>query len=140
MRFKIDDEKCISCLMCQSACPNQAIELLDPKIQINQNLCDGCGTCVMICPTQAIETISEKVPIQLEESDVPSVGIEKNQNHLKHFQTPQNTKPNFFDDLKNSVLDSLMTPGGSPVLNRKGTPICGGGKGSGRQHRKRKKW
>lgn len=56
---------CTGCLLCQSACPYQAIEVeeitsrdgqvLKVLARINPGLCQGCGTCVATCRTKAID-------------------------------------------------------------------------------------
>lgn len=139
MKFEIDEETCILCLACQSACPNQAIELLDTKIKINQNMCDGCGTCAMICPVQAIESITDKIPVQVAKTRVSTDEMERSQSRIQTYQNAPVIKPNIIEELKRIVLDGLK-PRTDVAFSRNGTSGCGGGKGRGRQSRKRKKW
>lgn len=49
-----EGRKCIHCLSCMEACPNDAI--LDGKegIQIDRLKCDLCGACVEACPSRAM--------------------------------------------------------------------------------------
>jgi len=56
---------CVGCLLCQSACPYQAIEteaIKNPAGQtimtvakVNPGVCQGCGTCVAVCRSKAID-------------------------------------------------------------------------------------
>ena len=56
---------CTGCLLCETACPYQAIGHEDIRgsqrqrpqdaRQINPGLCQGCGTCVSLCRTKAID-------------------------------------------------------------------------------------
>ena len=89
MKYQIDQTKCVSCLTCQGACPNEAIQLMDTSVQIDQNLCDGCGTCAMICPVQAIEPITERTPVYAEESKNSLDEVKKYQNRIQGFYNPQ---------------------------------------------------
>ncbi len=56
---------CTGCLLCETACPYQAIghedirdrngNVLKTLAKINPGLCQGCGTCVALCRTKAID-------------------------------------------------------------------------------------
>lgn len=46
-------DKCISCGMCLSLCPEHAVYLEDNRIHTNHSLCTACGACVPICPTES---------------------------------------------------------------------------------------
>ena len=56
---------CTGCLLCETACPYQAIghedirdrngNVLKTLAKINPGLCQGCGTCVSLCRTKAID-------------------------------------------------------------------------------------
>ncbi|MCE5251353.1 DUF362 domain-containing protein [bacterium] len=52
----IDREKCVYCLKCFKACPNQAIQKNDARKEISFffHNCTYCQHCVMICPEKAI--------------------------------------------------------------------------------------
>ncbi len=62
-RFPIADinqETCINCELCVSACPFGAIETItvsnpDVMVQVNPISCMGCGHCVSTCPVSAID-------------------------------------------------------------------------------------
>ncbi|TXT67400.1 MAG: 4Fe-4S ferredoxin iron-sulfur binding domain-containing protein [Promethearchaeota archaeon] len=58
----IDQQKCVSCSICQEICPMDAIlktngaqqDSKEQKIKINKDLCIGCGLCASHCPHGAI--------------------------------------------------------------------------------------
>jgi len=53
--IKIDEEKCIGCGLCISACQEGAIGLVDGKAKLlRDDYCDGLGNCLPVCPTEAI--------------------------------------------------------------------------------------
>lgn len=58
-KIKINDEKCIKCSNCASACPMENLILRD-KIY-NLNKCTMCYRCLNLCPAQAITLIGKKV-------------------------------------------------------------------------------
>ncbi len=51
--------KCIGCLSCVTACPNQALSYIENSIEVDRNKCEGCYACANICPSTAIEKIGE---------------------------------------------------------------------------------
>ncbi len=51
----IDDESCDVCKACITACPNDALRLIDEKVVHIPVHCEFCGICVSSCPTRAIE-------------------------------------------------------------------------------------
>jgi ferredoxin len=58
--IKIDDEKCVGCGLCVSACQEGAIGLVDGKAKLlREDHCDGLGRCLPACPTEAI-TLEER--------------------------------------------------------------------------------
>lgn len=53
--IKIDEEKCIGCGACATACHEGAIQMVDGIAKlIRDDYCDGLGDCLPACPTNAI--------------------------------------------------------------------------------------
>lgn len=51
----IDEDKCIGCGLCASACKQSAIEIIDGKAKVTRSdYCDGIGNCLPVCPVSAI--------------------------------------------------------------------------------------
>ncbi|MEY8562301.1 4Fe-4S dicluster domain-containing protein [Eggerthellaceae bacterium 3-80] len=78
--IQIDQDACIGCELCVSACHEGAIELVDGKAQlIRDDYCDGLGDCLPACPVDAITFIEreaqaydeEAVRLHLEEKGIP---------------------------------------------------------------------
>lgn len=53
MAYKIQEDKCIECGACASACPVGCISQGENCFVINKEMCIGCGTCVGVCPVEA---------------------------------------------------------------------------------------
>jgi len=45
-------EKCTGCGMCQEACPEAAIRIIDGRSATDRRLCKGAGKCAEICPNE----------------------------------------------------------------------------------------
>lgn len=54
MPAKVNEEKCVGCETCVSACPVSAISMKDGKASVNAGDCVDCGSCVGECPAEAI--------------------------------------------------------------------------------------
>ncbi len=53
--IKIDEDKCVGCGLCASACHEGAIGIIDGKAKLlRDDYCDGLGNCLPVCPTKAI--------------------------------------------------------------------------------------
>ena len=50
----VDTEKCNGCSKCLSACPVNAVAVVEKSAQIDSAKCPGCGQCVIACPRGAI--------------------------------------------------------------------------------------
>ncbi len=77
IRNPIDLERCISCGLCLSACPINAISSI-PVFTAGKN-CDSCGKCADSCPAKAIEFNRTSSTIEVGQILVVG-GFEKQQN------------------------------------------------------------
>lgn len=53
--------KCDYCGCCVGVCPEDAIELMESKIEIIEERCTNCRKCVWACPWEVIEFHREGV-------------------------------------------------------------------------------
>ena len=59
--IKIDENKCVGCGLCVSACQEDAIGLVNGKATLlHEDYCDGLGRCLPTCPVDAI-ALEERV-------------------------------------------------------------------------------
>ncbi len=54
MAAKVDSSACAGCGVCVSACPVEAIEVVDGVAKVDEGKCIECGACVGECPCSAI--------------------------------------------------------------------------------------
>ena len=54
MPAKVNEEKCVGCETCVSACPVSAIAMKDGAASVDESKCIDCGACVAGCPAEAI--------------------------------------------------------------------------------------
>jgi len=54
MKIVIDREKCRASGECVTACPEDAISIVDGVATIDESKCDLDGICIAACPNQAI--------------------------------------------------------------------------------------
>jgi iron only hydrogenase large subunit-like protein/ABC-type transporter Mla subunit MlaD len=58
--IRIDEEKCINCYACITACPvKYCMDGSGEKLTINPDLCIGCGNCITSCPHDARRLIDD---------------------------------------------------------------------------------
>ena len=59
--IQIDEDKCIGCSLCATACHEGAIKMVNGKAKlIRDDYCDGLGDCLPVCPTDAISFIERE--------------------------------------------------------------------------------
>lgn len=51
----VDEEVCVGCGECVTACPAQLFTLQDGKATVGNDDCLGCQSCAEICPVGAIK-------------------------------------------------------------------------------------
>jgi 2-oxoacid:acceptor oxidoreductase delta subunit (pyruvate/2-ketoisovalerate family) len=53
----VDQEKCNSCLICWSCCPDGVIVKVEGELRVDYDYCKGCGICGNECPRAAIKMV-----------------------------------------------------------------------------------
>jgi len=53
-RYRIVEEECLLCGICQDACEEHAVREGRSHYRIDPDLCIGCGKCKAVCPAEAI--------------------------------------------------------------------------------------
>ena len=62
--IKIDEDKCVGCGLCVSACKEGAIGLVEGKAKLlHEEHCDGLGRCLPACPVDAIALEEREIVI-----------------------------------------------------------------------------
>ncbi len=59
----MNHNKCIGCLSCIKVCPNEALSLVNNRIDVDRDMCTACYACAEICPSKAIEKIGEDLSV-----------------------------------------------------------------------------
>ncbi len=54
MDFRIDPDKCVTCLACVRVCPADAVAVQEQRVSIVDDACTRCGICLPACPHDAI--------------------------------------------------------------------------------------
>ncbi len=54
MDFRIDPDKCVTCLACVRVCPADAVAVDEQRVTIVDDACTRCGMCLPACPHDAI--------------------------------------------------------------------------------------
>ena len=61
--IKIDEQKCVGCGLCATACHEGAIGMVDGKAKLlREDYCDGLGDCLPACPVDAISFEMREAP------------------------------------------------------------------------------
>jgi len=61
--IRIDEEKCVNCYACITACPvKYCMNGSGNKLDINKDLCIGCGNCILACSHKARKIIDDTKP------------------------------------------------------------------------------
>ena len=56
-RIGFTEPLCTECALCEAACKEGAITLVDGKPRIDDSLCIGCGDCVRACQSDALSVV-----------------------------------------------------------------------------------
>lgn len=60
--IEINQDKCVGCGLCASACEQGAIQMIDGKAKLmSDSYCDGLGMCLPACPVDAIKLTEKDV-------------------------------------------------------------------------------
>lgn len=80
--IKIDEEKCVGCGKCASACHEGAIEMINGVAKLSrEDYCDGLGDCLPACPVDAISFEEREAPAY--DADAVKENMQKKQNQNK---------------------------------------------------------
>ena len=89
---KIDEDKCIGCEKCVSACAEGAIQMIEGKAKlISEIYCDGLGACLDCCPVDAI-TIEQREAAEFDEAATEK-HLEELAKNKAAFEKQQSQKP-----------------------------------------------
>jgi MinD superfamily P-loop ATPase len=131
--IKIDQDKCVGCGLCASACHQGAIGIVDGKAKLlSEDYCDGLGKCLPACPVGAISleereaakydsTAKNKVENKTEKQAPLACGCPGN--HAKTLARPTPTRnesasaPIPTTQLNQWPVQIKLVPANAPYLN-----------------------
>jgi len=58
--FRIDPDKCVTCLACVRVCPADAVAVDEQRVSIVDEACTRCGLCLPACPHDAIFAVGDQ--------------------------------------------------------------------------------
>ena len=125
--IKINEEKCIGCGLCVSACKESVIDIVNGKAKIiRDDYCDGLGNCLPVCPTRAItfEEQAESLSIKPKNSNLNQwpVQIKLVQSDATFFQDTKlliaaDCTAYAYKDFHNKIKKNKITIIGCPKLD-----------------------
>jgi len=59
VQFRIDPDRCVTCLACVRVCPADAVAVEAQQVRIVDAACTRCGLCLPACPHDAIEALGD---------------------------------------------------------------------------------
>jgi len=85
---EIDEEKCIGCGLCATACHESAIQMVEGKARlIKDDYCDGLGDCLPACPAEAIRIVER------EAADYDEAAVRARQRELRLLKMGEEPQP-----------------------------------------------
>jgi len=55
VEFRIDPDRCVTCMACVRVCPVDAVAVEGTQVRIVDETCTRCGLCYPACPHDAIK-------------------------------------------------------------------------------------
>lgn len=66
----VSPKRCIGCMECMDACPNNGIHVTDEGPQIDWEKCEACGSCMEKCFAKAISAVGTEMSVDEIISDI----------------------------------------------------------------------
>jgi Fe-S-cluster-containing hydrogenase component 2 len=152
----VDQERCTGCGACVEVCPTGALYLVEGKAAVDGALCHECEACLAACPSGAIILTEQEEPV-VEAARLPALRPEptvirvKTQPTLVPFRSKvlpvvgaalvwagREILPSLAEFLLDTLDRRTTQPQARNGARSRETPDSGA-KGSGRQHRHRRR-